>query len=104
MEIAVNAQSVSFYHNSETLYATVEVYEKKILDEKHTCINYFNTVRLQQKVNLIYRGSDVLEVLQQLFNRVIRIRIDSVEQPKDPTKGIKYIISGIEKCVLLRET
>lgn len=102
MEIAVNVQSVSYYHSSKTLYSTVEVFEKRILEENSLHINYFKVVEIQQKINLIYKGEDVLTVLNKLSDRVLKINISGVEQAKDPTKGVKFIIRKVTKCELLQ--
>ena len=103
MEIAVHVQSVSFYHQSRALYSTVEVFEKKIITDDHNLTSYFHTVEQQQRIQLIYKGPEVLDFLQKLSKRVVRVKVSGIDLSKDPNKqGFKFVIESIKQCALLQ--
>ena len=105
MEIAAQVTNFAFYHNTQTIYCTVEVLENRITDTSHKNINFFNTIKKGNKLNLKYIEDDVEEIIKILQNRILKFTIILVEQQqtRDKNQGPKYIFQKVTKCDILGE-
>ena len=103
MDLAAQIQNFAYYHNGAAVYATVEVLEKEIFDEANYFVDNFRSVTIGQKINLIYKGADIKDVLNLFQNRVLKIRVSGVETAQNPKNlALKFVIESIQKCGILK--
>jgi len=101
MEIAGQVNNFGFYHNTQSIYCTVEIIEKNIYDEENKFINQFKALSKGQKINFKSTEDNYKELIELLQNRILKIRTSVVEIPRDHKQGTKFIIEKIEKCDIL---
>ena len=102
MDVACQVTNIGFYFSGQAVYSTVEVLEKKIVDSNNKFVDYFRSVKKGHKLNLKSTEDDYRKLVDILFERVVKIRVEVVEQPKDPKQGLKYIIQSAALCGLLQ--
>jgi len=104
MEIAAQINNFSYYHHSKTIYCNVEILEKGAIDLTHPSSCFFTALEKNQTISLKYIDGNCADILPILQNRILRIKLSLVEQPKNHNQGgIKYIFETVQSCGILME-
>jgi hypothetical protein len=100
MEIVVQIQSFSFYHESKTIYLTGDALQLVIKENNHPDLFRFKTLKTGQKLSFKSKTVDFIEVVKTLTERVIFIKVVGVELSRDcknPTAP-KLIFDSLKSC------
>ena len=103
MEIAVQLNCISYYHNTKAIYASGEILESRILEPNHKNIHHFQTAPKGEKINLKCTEKTFAEVSTVLQDKIVKFHICKVEIPNDFQKGFKFVFDSAESCAILQE-
>jgi len=106
MEIVAKLESFGYYHSKSHIYCTGTVIEKEITNPTDPEVDKYRAVSSGETISLKYTGGRHLEILPQLTEIILRIKIQGVEKPQKnnarTSNEIKYTIVGVQKCVILK--
>ena len=100
-EIAAQVNNFAFYHSTQSVYCTVEILEVHLFDSNNKFADHFKALTKHQKINLKYTEDNYKNLLANLQDRILRIRITAVETSRDPKQSTKYLIESVAKCAIL---
>jgi hypothetical protein len=100
MEIVVQIQSFSFYHESKAIYITGDALQTSIKDSNHPDIFRFKSLKPGQKLSFKSKTVDFADIVETLAERIVYITVAAVELSRDcknPT-GPKLIFDTVKSC------
>jgi hypothetical protein len=100
MEIVVQLQSFSFYHESKTTYISGDALQLSIKEPNHPDIFRFKSIKPGQKLSFKTKDINFQDIVKTLSERIVYIKVVAVEVNRDSKNpsAPKLIFDTIKSC------